>query len=192
MLVVVVGPSGAGKDTLIDAARIALAGDARFRFVRREITRDAEAGGEDHIAVDVATFRRRRDAGAYALHWEAHALGYGIPADIAGDISAGRVVVASISRSCIADAAERFALRLVQITAPPELLARRLAARGREGQAGIAGRLARSVPLPEGLEVTTIVNDGTPAEGAAKLLALLRSLAESARPARTAPPAPAG
>jgi phosphonate metabolism protein PhnN/1,5-bisphosphokinase (PRPP-forming) len=192
MLVVVVGPSGAGKDTLIDAARIALAGDGRIRFVRREITRDAQAGGEDHVAVDVATFRRRRDSGAYALHWEAHGLGYGIPDDIAGDIGAGRVVVASISRSSIAQAAQRFPLRLVQITAPAELLAQRLAARGREGRAGIAERLARSVQLPEGLDVTTIVNDGTPAEGAAKLLAVLTSLAECARPAGTAPLAPAG
>ena len=60
MLVLVVGPSGAGKDTLIERAREALAGEARFRFVRREITRPEGAGGEDHIAVTPAAFAARR------------------------------------------------------------------------------------------------------------------------------------
>ena len=39
MLVLVVGPSGAGKDTLLDAAKQALADNRRFHFVRRVVTR---------------------------------------------------------------------------------------------------------------------------------------------------------
>src|SRR4051812_2658786 len=123
MLVLVVGPSGAGKDTLLGRARQVLAHEPRIRFVRRVITRPAEAGHEDHEPVTEAEFARRR----YALHWQAHGLSYGIPADIAGDLARGRVVVANVSRGVVADAASRFPVRVVCVTAPPELLAARLA-----------------------------------------------------------------
>ena len=56
ILFIVVGPSGAGKDTLIDAARGALAESGRYVFARRLITRPADAGGEDHEAIDDAAF----------------------------------------------------------------------------------------------------------------------------------------
>ncbi|OJY65282.1 MAG: phosphonate metabolism protein/1,5-bisphosphokinase (PRPP-forming) PhnN [Rhodospirillales bacterium 70-18] len=175
MLILVVGPSGAGKDTLMDAARAALAGDARFRFVRREITRPAGAGGEDHVAVDEATFAARAAGGGYALWWRAHGLGYGIPADIAEDLAKGRVVVANVSRAVLTEAAARFPVRVLEITAPPEVLAARLAARGRETAADIAERLRRAVPLPEGLDVATVQNDATPEQGAQAVLAVLRA-----------------
>ena len=182
MFFLVVGPSGAGKDTLIDAARHQLASDRRFRFVRRDITRPRDAGGEEHNPIDHQAFSRQCAAGAYALHWEAHGLGYGIPADIAADLQAGRIVVASVSRSVIEDAAKKFPVRVLEITAPPTLLAQRLATRGREGAADIAARLSRSVPLPQSIDVVTIVNDGTPEQGAARVLAeLRRATANAAR-----------
>ncbi len=173
MLILVVGPSGAGKDTLMERAREGLAGDARFRFVRREITRAAGAGGEDHIAVSPEVFAARRAAGGYALAWEAHGLGYGIPADIAGDLEAGLVVVANVSRGVLVEASRRFAARVLEITAPVEVLARRLASRGRESEADVAARLARAVALPAGLDVVRVVNDGAVEVGVERVLAVL-------------------
>jgi phosphonate metabolism protein PhnN/1,5-bisphosphokinase (PRPP-forming) len=179
MFVVVVGPSGAGKDTLMALARERLGGDARFRFVRREITRPAEAGGEDHLAVTPDEFAARRAAGAYALSWEAHGLGYGIPADVAADVAAGRVVIANISRAKIAEAALMFPTLALEITAPPEVLARRLAARGRETAEDIARRLARDVALPEGVRVARVVNDRSAEEGAAEVVRVLKEASGS-------------
>jgi len=170
MLVLVVGPSGAGKDTLLEAVRRELAGDARVRFVRRVITRPATAGGEDHESVSDTAFCARD----FALQWQAHGLRYGIPADIAGDLARGVTVVANVSRTVIAEAAERFPVRVIEVTAPPDVLAARLSLRGRETAADAAERLSRSVALPAGVPVHTVVNDGTVEQGAQRFLAALR------------------
>ena len=176
MLVLVVGPSGAGKDTLLDGARAALGGDPLFVFPRRDITRPAEAGGEDHDPIDEAQFAVREAAGGYALTWRAHGLAYGIPADIADDLALDRTVVVNVSRAVLDAARARFgALRVLVVTASPEILARRLSQRGRESAADIAQRLARAEAIPvTGDDVVVVQNDGTPQEGVARFLAALR------------------
>ena len=184
MLVLVVGPSGAGKDSLLDAARAALADDPRYRFVRRAITRPAEAGGEAHEALTAAEFAARN----FALRWRAHGLDYGIPEDIEADLASGRIVIANVSRAVIADAASRFPVRVIAVTAPAAILAARLAGRGRETAADIAARLARDVTLPDGVPVETVMNDLTLADGVARFLAALSRAAPSVRPEGTAPP----
>jgi ribose 1,5-bisphosphokinase len=177
MLVLVVGPSGAGKDTLLDAARCALADDKRFRFVRRVITRPAEAGGEAHEAITEEEFARR----PFALQWQAHGLHYGLPADIIGDLARGIAVVANVSRTVIHHAAQRYTTRVIEIMASHEVLAARLGARGRESVSDVAARLARNVALPNGVPVETIMNDTTVDEGVARFLAALNRAASAAR-----------
>jgi phosphonate metabolism protein PhnN/1,5-bisphosphokinase (PRPP-forming) len=184
MLVAVVGPSGAGKDTLMAGALARIGPDGRFRFVRRSITRPASAGGEDHEHLDRDAFLRRRDSGGFALWWEAHGLLYGIPRDVEADLAAGRCVVANLSRGALAEADARYPLLVLEITAPPEVLARRLAARGREDPASIAERLAREAPLPPSLRVRRVVNDGPPESGIAQVAAaLVDAAAEGQQPA---------
>lgn len=180
MLVAVVGPSGAGKDTLMTGARARLEGDARFLFVRRAITRP-EDGHEAHEVLTRAEFLAARDAGAFAMSWEAHGLLYGIPRAIEAAMERGRVVVANLSRGVLADAAARHPLRVLEITAAPEMRAARLAARGREDEMDAANRVARVMTLPPGLPVTTVLNHGTVEEGVAAVLAMLTRAAEDAR-----------
>ncbi len=163
----------------MDAARAELAGEPGFRFARRLITRPAMAGAEDHDSCDAAAFAELRRDGALALSWQAHGLDYGIPrAELAG-LTRGEVVIANISRAAIAEA-ERLAPRtlVIEISAPPAVLARRLAARGRESEADIARRLAREAPLRvERAGLARISNDHSIGEAAAELIALLRGLA---------------
>jgi phosphonate metabolism protein PhnN/1,5-bisphosphokinase (PRPP-forming) len=178
-LILVVGPSGAGKDTLIEGAREALAGDRRFLFPRRVITRPAEAGGEEHEAMSPVEFAAAEAAGAFALSWGAHGLRYGIPAGIDAELARGRHVVVNVSRSILAEARGRYRpLAIVEVTAPVEVLAERLAARGREGAADIAQRLARSGAVAvTGTDVIRIETTGTVEESLRKFLAALAAIA---------------
>jgi phosphonate metabolism protein PhnN/1,5-bisphosphokinase (PRPP-forming) len=178
MLVLVVGPSGAGKDTLLEAARAALVGDPRFRFVRRVITRPAEAGGEDHEAVSEEAFGTR----SFALQWQAHGLRYGLPIDIVDDLTLGKVVVANVSRGVIAHAADLYPTKVIEVTAAPDILAQRLAARGRETADDMSKRLSRAVVIPGGVPVYTIMNDGSVAEAADRFVGALVRAAESVPP----------
>ena len=171
----VVGPSGVGKDTLLDGARAALRNDDRFLFARRTITRPADAGGEDHEAVTPEEFARRREAGAFLLTWGAHGLEYGLPATLSDALKQGRHVVANGSRATIAELAGRVPkLVVVEINASPEVVAARLRARGREDEAQVAARVARTVPpVPEGIALVRILNDTDVPAGIAKLTAAL-------------------
>lgn len=175
MLFLVVGPSGAGKDTLMAAAHKLLVPEGRVRFVRRAITRPVDPSGEQHEPVTEAEFTRRETAGAFALSWRAHGLRYGIPADIALDLAERRVVVANVSRAVVGDAAARFDARMIEVTAPADVLARRLAARGREDAVDVARRLSRAIEIPAPLPRDVIVNDGTVEAGARKLAGVLRA-----------------
>ena len=175
-LYLVVGPSGAGKDTLLDGARTALAGDARYVFARRVITRPADAGGEQHEAVSRHEFANRRARGDFMAWWHAHDLDYGLSRALLDDLAAGRHVVANVSRGVIGDIAGRVAkVCVVEVTAPPEILAARLENRRREDARSVAGRLARKgAGFPLGVVVTTIMNDGTPEQGIDGFVAALR------------------
>lgn len=175
----VVGPSGAGKDTVIDFARRELARDARFRFARRTVTRAAAA--EDHDTMTPAEFAAAHKAGAWALAWNSHGLSYGIPGATVDWARAGQVVVINASRAVISDAV-LIAPRVIvaHVTAPPAVLAARLAARGRETAADIENRLSREVRIDgAGAEVVEISNAGAPDIAGNAFLALLLRIAAS-------------
>jgi ribose 1,5-bisphosphokinase len=170
MLVLVVGPSGAGKDTLLNAARDALRNDPRIHFVRRVITRPADPDGENHEPVTETEFAARD----FALSWSAHGLRYGIAA-----VDTAPVVVANVSRGVIATAATQYPVRVIEVTAAPEILAARLAARGRETAADVALRLARTAVIPDGVAVETVWNDATLAIGVERFVAALRRVVDA-------------
>lgn len=170
MIFAVVGPSGAGKDTLIEAAR---AQRPDLHLVRRVITRPSDAGGEDFDGVSEGEFANRLAQGDFVLHWNAHGLRYGIPRD---QVLMDRDTVFNGSRAGLAQAKAVFPdLRVILVTAPVSVLAARLTMRGREAEADITARLERSgFDLPFGIDLRVVCNDRTPAEGVARFLAALQ------------------
>jgi len=177
-LVLVVGPSGAGKDTLIDAARVSLATNERFVFSRRIVTRTSHDASEQHDAISADDFDRAEAEGTFLLSWSAHGLGYAIPNAAREALRQSRVVVANVSRGSIQDA-EHLVERVVvlHVTAPIDVLAMRIAARGREPVEAIASRLSRQAPLTATrAPIVEIVNDGPLAAASRRFIEVLRSL----------------
>jgi phosphonate metabolism protein PhnN/1,5-bisphosphokinase (PRPP-forming) len=145
ILFLVVGPSGVGKDSLIDGARRLLADDVSYYFPKRYITRPKDAGGEPHRAVTEQEFERLKAEGALMLGWNAHGHCYGIPVAAEEALAAGRSVVVNVSRQAIEEARQRWQpVRVLLVTAPREVLAARLSSRGRETDDDIQKRLDRS------------------------------------------------
>jgi ribose 1,5-bisphosphokinase len=173
-LILVVGPSGAGKDTLLGLARTALADDHEIVFPRRVVTREASAF-EDNEQVSFEAFRQARRQGEFAVHWEAHGHGYGLPRAIDDELRAGRTVVANVSRT-VMEAMRRFYadVTVVSITAPPEILSQRLAARARSSDGKITGRLSRAVDDAAAAPDVTITNVGGVEDHARQLIRIIR------------------
>lgn len=147
-LVYVIGPSGAGKDSVLAGLRAGWSGAPMSHWARRTITRPADAGGEQHEAVDPAGFELLRQSGAFAMRWRANGLDYGVRHAELHALDEGRWVFVNGSRGWLPELLQRWPeATVVHIGASPQVLARRLEARGREGAQDVAARLARQVPL---------------------------------------------
>ncbi len=172
-LILVVGPSGAGKDTLLGLAKAACADEAGIVFARRVVTREASSFEDnEHLSADL--FQEALVRGDFALHWEAHGHRYGLARAIDDDIRTGRTVVANVSRTVIEPMRRAYAnVVVVAVTAPSEVLAGRLAMRARNSDGALEGRLQRAVA--ESAEPDkTIVNVGSAEFHARQLLQIIR------------------
>jgi len=156
-LALVVGPSGAGKDTLLAIAATRLAARRRIVFGRRIVTREA-GGFEDHDSLAPDAFDAAQACGDFALAWRAHGLGYGVPHETARRVEAGDTIVFNVSRAVVDAARELFAkVRVIYVTAPAEVLASRLRARGRDGDIG--SRLARAEDATLQLDADLVIEN---------------------------------
>jgi ribose 1,5-bisphosphokinase len=173
-LILVVGPSGAGKDTLLALARAACADDAKIVFPRRVVTRQA-SHFEDNEQVSLEAFGQALAQGEFAISWEAHGHCYALTSAIDDDIRAGRTVVANVSRTVIDEMRRGYAdVTVVSVTAPPDVLAERLAARARGSDGQIENRLRR---VPDGASAVpdvTISNVGSAEAHARELVDVIK------------------
>lgn len=185
IMLVVVGPSGVGKDSVINALREQVQTDERVSFVQRFVTRPSDAGGEDHVAVTQQEFEALEARNEFAVSWQAHGLSYGVPTSAATAYGEGKSVIVNGSRAALQLFAERFAnIVVVNITADPEVIAQRLASRGREDAREIALRIRRGieVDLACSLTVQTIDNSGDLQDAVDAFLAMLKRLEEDRKP----------
>ncbi|NBC87927.1 MAG: phosphonate metabolism protein/1,5-bisphosphokinase (PRPP-forming) PhnN [Alphaproteobacteria bacterium] len=186
VLVLVAGPSGAGKDTLIGAARAQFHGDERFAFPRRVVTRASDVS-EQVREVSLSVFEDIEVRGGFLLAWWAHGLAYGVPAEARDHLSDGRVVVVNVSRRIVSTA---FAVwprsHAVYVHVAQDILQARLQRRGRETAEQIGARLSRAETAaglprdaPEG--ATIIDNSGPMATATRAFIEVLEAQADRAQ-----------
>lgn len=144
----IIGASGVGKDSLISYARENLDGKAPVVFAHRYITRDADAGHENHVSLTVDEFRLRDEHGCFAMQWQSHDTWYAIGIEIERLLDKGLNVVVNGSREYLQNAAGKFKqLTPVLITADKTRLKERLHLRGRETDTQIEKRLQQAGKL---------------------------------------------
>jgi len=184
-LIYIMGPSGSGKDSLMAEARLRLPAEAPVVFAHRYITRPADAGGENHVALSRDEFELRLSRGLFALSWESHGFAYGIGREIDIWMEAGLSVVVNGSREALSRFAVAYPELLpVLVDVPEEILRQRLGARGREDAGEIKARLARAhMAVTETPALVRFDNSGPLAE---RGQALAELILETALEGRTA------
>lgn len=170
-LVLVVGPSGAGKDSVIGYARQHMASQQNVVFARRIVTRPADAT-ETPDTMDLAQFEYEESQGGFLTSWRAHDLAYALPISLAGDVEAGKQVVVNVSRRVIPELRARFRCFVVVIDADETLRRSRIASRGRETAAALEARLRRRIPTDFHADAI-ILNEGSLTEAGEALMTLL-------------------
>lgn len=143
-LIYLMGPSGSGKDSVLEALEGRLE-NRRCRIARRIITRGVDPGGEQAAAVSFQAFEARESAGGFAMSWRANGLAYGIGLEINAWLADGYLVVINGSRGYLDEARRRYPqLEAILLEVEPAVLRSRLLTRARESAAQIEARMARS------------------------------------------------
>lgn len=175
-LIYLVGPSGSGKDSLLEYARSNRQAGDEFLTAHRYITRPWEAGGENHVSLSRSEFDLMLDRGCFALHWDSHGNGYGVGREIELWMDLGLTVVMNGSRAHLEQAAQRYEdLVPVLIRVDEEVLLERLRQRGRESLEEIRDRLERSRRLEVSHpRLRTVDNSGNLRRAGQELLRIIR------------------
>ena len=175
----IIGASGSGKDSLIRYARNHIAADALVVFTHRYITRPAEAGGENHIALDEKEFFARKDMGCFAMSWYTNATYYGIGIEINQWLAKGLSVVVNGPHAYLQQAAQQYhELRPVLISVELDNLRQRLEQRGRENKDEIERRLQQAQKLELDLPRSGLIkieNNGLLKEAGKQLIQIITS-----------------
>lgn len=175
----VIGASGAGKDSVLHYARSRIDALDRCVFAHRYITRAADAGGENHIALSEKEFDLRSELGLFCIEWASHRLRYGIGIEVRRWLEKGCDVVLNGSRGYMEQAQLAFPeLVPVLIEVQPEILRKRLLARDRESSEEIEKRIQRSKEVQPASEGTfKIENNGELSAAGDQFLSIIRSIA---------------
>ena len=169
-IVLIIGASGVGKDSLIREAKKSLG--CELNFVQRYITREPDVN-EDNIYLDNFSFSELKNTGFFLSTWTAHSNQYGIAKD---SIETGLNII-SISRSTIYDFEKEYdRVYTINITIPDDELRLRLEARGRETKEEIDARMNRTYETIKANRLINFENTESLATSSLYFISLLKKI----------------
>ena len=178
-LIYVMGPSGAGKDSLLDWLKNKLPPQSPIHFAKRTIDRPLQALGEQHESVDPASFERLQKEKSFAMHWLANGRQYGVRHGELEPLQQQQWVLVNGSRAYLPEALRQFdGLNVLHISASADILRTRLLARQRETPEVVEARVQRAVAfsVPTSCRCVNVLNDSGLDDAGAVLLNKLSSL----------------
>ncbi len=180
-VIVILGPSGSGKDSLLSHAREQLGARRDIRFIRRAITRPAHEESEDFLSLTEEAFEAAVQSGRFCFHWQANGLRYGLPDSMKGFVADGGLAVVNGSRAAYPEMGAIFpCLRSVLVRVDGSVLRERLRLRGREDVAEIEARITRAEAYLDAIEPDAVIDNSGPLERSGEAFAAyLRKTAES-------------
>ncbi|MHA1485918.1 MAG: phosphonate metabolism protein/1,5-bisphosphokinase (PRPP-forming) PhnN [Promethearchaeota archaeon] len=144
-LVLVVGNSGSGKDSIISGVVKRFPSNLKeIHLVRRYITRPVSET-EDNIAITTEVFKKMSIQEKFALEWHIYDLDYGVPIDIDEWLKRGHLVIVNVSRTIIKKARSIYRnILVVFISVPFNITLKRVKERARESGKLLQDRIQRA------------------------------------------------
>lgn len=155
-IVIVSGPSGVGKDTVIDAWSSADPRVERVVAVTTRPPREGEVDGSDYHFVDRAVFNQMVEDGAFLEHKVVHGEMYATPmSGVQSVLDRGNFAVLKIDVQGAAAVMDKVPEVVSFFILPPSIeeLERRLRSRGSESEEKVAERLQNAIREIESSEI---------------------------------------
>lgn len=177
-LILLVGNSGSGKDSLLSVLKREAANGLNLVFPKRWITRYQEDPNEDYYPTTLGGFVEKIKAGDFFVWWEAYGYLYGIEREIQAQLKAGANIALNVSRKVVPEIRQRYQNTIViQIEVPAEKAFERLVKRARGETAEIRLRLERAERFRDFKDWDIrFINDGDLQSQGRKFSALFRKI----------------
>ena len=171
-LLLIIGASGVGKDSVLKAVQQRFADHQQVHFLKRVITRPCNPDSEVHDSLTEDEFLQALERGDFSVSWQANGNYYGLPLHAQDKISDGMVVVANGSRGALDTIKAVFPkIEVVLIAAKPATINQRLHSRTRDTSEQVTQRFQRNSELDvKPLQSHTIIDNDGPLQEAVDVL----------------------